>query len=330
MKSLKTIAAVLTLSMGCLLNPISNAEAAPYPKKPITIVSPYGPGGAADLSARTLAAAAPEYIGKNLIVVNKAGAAGIVGSSFVAKGRKDGYTLLLARVGCQATVPAINKKIPYTWDEFSFLGMLELNPFVLTVSADSPYKTIEDLKLALQKKDHGLSYSSAGVGSLLHLGTVHFFDTIGIEPKSVAHVPFKGGGKAGAAVVGGHVDMFFQNLSGVIGHIKSGKLRALAVTTPERAELIPNVPTFSELGYEEMEVIIGWSALYGPKGLKKDVTDKWTETLASVAKDDKWIQANKDLGNIPMVMSSADTKAFVEKQYTTLSVLVDKLGLTIQ
>lgn len=328
MKGLKQIATVLTLAISCMVAPMQ-ADAAPYPKKPITLVSPYGPGGAADLSARTLAATAPEYLDKNLIVVNKAGAAGIVGSSYVAKGRKDGYTLLLARVGCQATVPAINKKIPYKWDDFSFLGMLELNPFVLTVSADSPYKTLDELKAALVKKEDKLSYSSAGVGGLLHLGTVHLLDTLGVDPKSVAHVPFKGGGKAGAAVVGGHVDLFFQNLSGVIGHIQSGKLRALAITTEERAELLPEIPTFTELGYKEMEVIVGWSALYGPKGLNKEITDTWVDTLSKVAKNEKWVQANKDLGNIPMVMSPADTKAFVEKQYTTLSVLVEKLGLGI-
>ncbi len=305
------------------------AEAASYPKKPITVISPYGPGGAADLAARTLAATVPKYIGKNLVVVNKAGAAGVVGSTFVAKGRRDGYTLLLARVGCQATVPAINKKIAYKWDDFTFLGMLELNPFVLTVSADSPYETFDDLKKALKDPEVSLSYSTAGVGTLLHLGSVLMLDTVGADQASVRHIPFKGGGKAGAAVVGGHVDIFIQNLSGVIGHIKSGKLRALAVTTPERAESLPDVPTFRELGHEDMEVVIGWSALYGPKGMKDDVSTKWVNSLSQLSQDEEWIKSTKDLGSIPRVMSPEDTKDFVGKQYAVFSEVVERLGLGI-
>lgn len=328
MNKIKALLVASALVMTSVIGPLG-ADAAPYPKKPITVVSPYGPGGAADLAARTLAATAPQYIGKNLIVVNKAGAAGVVGSTFVAKGRKDGYTLLLARVGCQATVPAINKKIAYKWDDFTFLGMLELNPFVVTVNADSPYKTFADLEKALKDPNISLSYSSAGVGGLLHLGTVLMLDSIGADTAKVRHIPFKGGGKAGAAVVGGHVDIFMQNLSGVIGHIQSGKLRALAVTTPERAESLPDVPTFSELGHEDMEVVIGWSAVYGPKDLPEEVTTKWVAGLGKLASDEEWIKATKELGSIPKIMSPEDTKAFVGKQVAAFSEVVDRLGLAI-
>lgn len=328
MKKMKTLLVALAVVLSSVSGPLS-AKAAGYPKKPITVVSPYGPGGAADLAARTLASSAPKYIGKNLVVVNKAGAAGVVGSTFVAKGRKDGYTLLLARVGSQATVPALNKKIAYKWDDFTFLGMLELNPFVLTVSADSPYKTFEDLKKALKDPNVSLSYSTAGVGTLLHLGSVLMLDSVGADQDSVRHIPFKGGGKAGAAVVGGHVDIFIQNLSGVIGHIKSGKLRALAVTTPERAESLADVPTFRELGHEEMEVVIGWSALYGPKGMKEEVSSKWVDCLAKVATDEDWIKATKDLGSIPKVMSPEETKEFVGNQYAAFFTVVERLGLAI-
>lgn len=319
-----TIAVVFIMAVGFAT--IAQAE---YPKKPVTLVSPYGPGGAADLAARTLSATVPSYLGKNVIVVNRTGAAGVTGSAFVAKNKPNGYTLLLARVGCQAAVPAINHKIPYKWDDFTFLGLLELNPFILTINPDSPYKTFDELKAAL-KSGKKLSYSSAGVGTLLHLGMLVFLDEIGVDPSKVKHIPYKGGGKAGAAVVGGHVDLFLQNLSGVISHIQGGKLRALATTTKERVPSLPDVPSFSELGHPKMETIIGWSALYGPKNLPDPIVEKWTGILQSIEKDKAWIKMTKALGSVPMIMNPADTKAFVKTQYETFSEVTQRLGLTIK
>ena len=131
--------------------------------------APYGPGGASDLHARIVAGAAPAYLKQAVLVINKTGAAGVVGSTFVVKGKKDGYTLLSARVGCQAGVPAMNPNIPYKWDDFTFLGLTERNPFVLVVKKGSPYKSFKDFETAL-KGGKKLSYSSAGVGSAAALG----------------------------------------------------------------------------------------------------------------------------------------------------------------
>lgn len=199
-------------------------------------------------AGRTIAGTAPQYLGNAVLVVNRTGAAGVTGSTTVAKGKPDGYTLLLTRVGSQAAVPAINRTIPYTWDEFTFLGLLELNPFVLTVRADSPFQTINDMKQAIENGEK-LSYSSAGVGTLLHVAMVMVLDQFGLPADAMKHVPYKGGGKAAAVVMGGHMDMLFQNLSGVIGNIRSGKARALLVSTPERVDSIPDVPTAAEAGY---------------------------------------------------------------------------------
>lgn len=302
--------------------------AAEYPAKPVTLVSPYGPGGAADLAARTLSATAPGYLGNGLLVVNRTGAAGVSGSTTVAKGKADGYTLLLARVGSQAAVPAINRTIPYKWDEFTFLGLLELNPFVLTVAADSPFQTLDDLKQALEG-GADLSYSSAGVGTLLHVAMVMVLDQFGMGADAMKHVPYKGGGKAAAAVVGGHVDMLFQNLSGVIGNIQAGKLRALAVTTPERILAIKDVPTVSEAGYPGLEAVIGWSGVWGPPNLPQEVVDKWVAVLDEISKDKAWLKLTKGLGSVPHVLGPQETKQFVEKQYTAFKTLTEKLGMTI-
>ena len=307
----------------------SSAAVADYPTKPVTLVSPYGPGGAADLAARTIAGTAPNYLGNAVLVVNRTGAAGVTGSTMVAKGPKDGYTLLLSRVGSQAAVPAINRTIPYTWDEFTFLGLIELNPFVLTVQADSPYKSIDDVRKAIEGGAK-LSYSSAGVGTLLHVAMTMVLDQFGLPADAMKHVPYKGGGKAAAAVMGGHVDMIFQNLSGVVGNIRAGKARALLVSTPERVESIPDVPTASEAGYPELGKVIGWSGVWGPPGMNQEAADKWVEVLASLSTDKAWNKLTKGLGSIPDVRNPEDTKAFVQGQYEAFKTLTEKLGMTIQ
>ncbi len=302
---------------------------AEYPTKAVTVISPYGPGGAADLAARTLAATADKFLGQSIAVVNKTGGSGVVGSMAVVKGKPDGYTLLLSRVGSQAAIPALNKKTPYNWDDYTFLGLLELNPFALTVNADSPYKTFADLEKAI-KGAAKLSYSSAGVGALQHLGVVVLLDEMGVNTDQLKHVPYQGGGKAGAAVVGGHVDIFFQNLSGVIGHVSGGKLRALAVTTDARSPRAPDVPTFKELGYPKLNVILGWSGLWGPPGLPENVTGKWVDVLAKLKEDPKWIEATEKLGSFPQILPPAETKAFVKKQHDVFEDVAERLGLTIK
>ena len=308
---------------------MTSAALADYPTKPITLVSPYGPGGAADLAARTIAGTAPSYLGNAVLVVNRTGAAGVTGSTTVVKGRPDGYTLLLARVGSQAAVPAINRKIPYTWDEFTFLGLLELNPFVLVVNADSPFRTLDDVKAAAGKGEK-LSYSSAGVGTLLHVAMVMVLDQFGLPPDAMKHVPYKGGGKAAAAVVGGHVDMMFQNLSGVIGNIQAGKLKALAVSTPERVAAIGDVPTVREAGYPELETIVGWSGVWGPPAMDREAVDKWVEVLGKLKEDKAWNKLTKGLGSIPSIRGPDETRAFVGRQYEAFKTLAEKLGMTIQ
>ncbi len=327
MKQLPRLSARICAALAVVL--FATAAQAEYPTKPVTLVSPYGPGGAADLAARTLSATAPGLLGNGILVVNRTGAAGVIGSTFVAKSKPDGYALLLARVGSQAAVPAINRKIPYKWDDFTFLGLLEQNPFALTVSAKSPYKTFKDLEKAA-KSGKKLSYSSAGVGALQHLGMVILLDELGLNQDSMKHIPFKGGGKAGAAVIGGHVDIFFQNLSGVIGNIQGGQMRALAVTTAKRAPSISSVPTFRELGYPKMEVVMGWSGLWGPKNLPADVVGKWTGLLQKLKTDKAWNKMTKGLGSLPMIMNPVDTKAFVKIQYETFKEVTERLGLTIK
>ncbi len=305
------------------------AVAADYPSRPITLVIPYGPGGAADLSARLVAGNAPSTLGQSILPVNKAGAAGVTGSNFVINAKKDGYTLLSARVGSQMGVPAMNKTIPYKWDDFTIIGMTELNPFILTVGADSPYQTFADFEKAV-KDGVEMTYSSAGVGTLLHIATAVMADAMGADPDKLTHVPFKGGGKARTAVVSGAVDFSWGNLSASAGALEAGQLRALAVTTAERFETIPDVPTAKEVGYQNLEQIIGWSAIYGPPGLPDEVVAKWSESLNALKENRAWLKLTTGLGNIVSIMSPEETKAFVENQYQIFDEAINKLGMRIE
>ena len=241
MKRLLATAASLIAGAVMVTLPLATAQA-DYPERPVTLVAPYGPGGASDLSARMFAGAAPQHLGQPILAINKTGAAGVVGSNFVVNSKPDGYTLLSARVGSQMGVPAMNKTIPYNWDDFTMIGLIEVNPFVLTVNANSDIKTFDDFAKKI-KAGEELTYSSAGVGTLLHIAVAVMANALGADFEKLIHVPYKGGGKARAAVVAGQVDFSFQNLSAVAGALEANQLRALVVTMPERQPIIKDVPT---------------------------------------------------------------------------------------
>ena len=324
---LRTVAIAVT-SLTAVVSSYA-VQASDYPSRPITIVVPYGPGGASDLSARLVAGSAPAYLNQPVLAVNKTGAAGVVGSNFVKNAKADGYTLLAARVGSQMGVPAMNKTIPYKWDDFTILGLIEVNPFVLVVSPQSGLKSFSDFEKKI-KNGEEMSYSSAGVGTLLHTGVAVMADAMNADFEKLIHVPFKGGGKAAAAVVSGQVDFSFQNLSAVSGKIEAGQLIPLVVTTPERQKIIENVPTAREVGYQNIEMVIGWSAIYGPPGLPDAVVTKWTDTLQKLKGDRGWNKMTKSLGNIVDIRSPADTKAYVEAQYKAYDKALKKMGLRIE
>lgn len=319
----------LVLVSGFAVMAIAAPALAEYPEKPVQLVVPYGPGGAADLAARIIGNEAPEYLGTNVLVVNQAGAAGVTGSTMVAKGPADGYNLLMSRVGSQATVPAMNETIPYTWDEFTMLGIVELNPFAIAVAADSPYETFDDLATAL-KSGERLTYSSSGVGTLLHMASLIVLDDLRVSSDAHIHVPFKGGGAATTAVIGGDADFIFHNLSGLIGGIEGGQLRALVITTPERVDRLPDTPTALEVGHPSLGAVIGWSGVWGPNGMDQAAVDKWVSVLGSLKDDVSWIEATQTLGSIPTVMLPDETRAFVEQQFNTFRAVADKLDMVVR
>ena len=227
----KQFTLAVTLMMAMVLA-FAGMAWAKYPDKPVTLVVPYGPGGASDLAARALASVAPNITGEPLVVVNRPGAGGVVGSTYVARAKADGYNLLLSRVGSNGVAPAINLKTPYKWNDFTFLGLLELNPVVYVVQSSSPFKTLKDVVEAIKKNPGKYSYSTSGPTTILNMGFQKLLADADLSTSAVKMVPYKGGGGAKTALLGGHVDFLCINLSTVIDQIQAGRLRALAVTTP--------------------------------------------------------------------------------------------------
>ncbi len=305
----------------------SAVSAQSYPNKPITIVAPFVAGGDADQSARNLATVAQNVLKQSVIVVNKGGASGAIGSQFVKDAAPDGYTLLLARVGSQAVLPAMKSDLSYKWNDFTFIGLLELNPVVCVVNAESPYKTFEDLTKAITAQPGKLNYSSSGPGTILNFASQLILQSLKLKPDAAMNVSYKGGSEAVVAVLAKEVDFSCGNLTSALTQINSSKLRALVVTTPERVKEIPTVPTAKEVGMPQLEAIVGWSALYGPPKMSPEIVNKWVEVLGIADKDANWQAGNVRYGGIPRILSPMDTEKFAVSQYVTYSKLSSQLGI---
>jgi len=277
------------------------ANAQTYPDRPVTIIAPFAAGGDADIAARNLAAVAQRLLGQNVIVANRAGASGAIGSLAVRNAKPDGYNLLLARVGSQAVLPAMQKNLEYQWNSFSFIGLLELNPVVCAVRSESPFKNMSDLVEALRSRPGKLNYSTSGAGTILNFGPQLLFDVLGLGKDAAVQIAYKG-----------------------------GKLRALLTTTPDRLKDLPEVPTARETGFPQLEAIVGWSALYGPPGMDKSATERWVSVLQAAARDPQWIAATEKVGSTPRVLSPAETEKFVAEQYAVYDKLGRLLGLTLK
>jgi tripartite-type tricarboxylate transporter receptor subunit TctC len=311
---------------------IEAAHAAePYPSRQIQFVVPFTAGGDADSSARNLAAVAAVVIGQPIVVLDRAGANGAIGSLDVKKAAPDGYTLLVGRVGSQVLLPALQPSTtPYGVDDFTPIGLLELNPVVCVVRPDSPYKTLADLVAALKANPGKLTYSHSGLATVPNLAPQLLLANIGLKSNGAVNVAYKGGNEISLAVISSQVDFACNNLSSTAGLLAGGKLRALVTTTPERLAQFPDVPTAREAGYPQLEAVIGWSALYGPPNMDPAAVKKWADVLQQVAKDPKWIAANAVYGGIPHVLSPEQTRKYAADSYAIYVDLVKKAGLEIK
>ena len=257
---------------------ISAANAQPYPSKPIRIIVPFAAGGAVDALARIISARLQESLGQPVIVENRAGAGGMTGADLVAKAPPDGYTILQNTNG-QAISPAIYRTLPFdTLKDFIPVTQLVATSTVLVANPKLPAKTVQEL-IALAKAHPGkLNYYSVGIGSTSHLSTVLFMDVTGTK---MQHVPYSQMAQGITDVLTGRTEINFGPMGSSIGNIREGKMRALALTGPVRAKLLPEVPTLTELGIKMGEES-SWYAFFAPKGTPRPIIDKINRDLEKV------------------------------------------------
>ena len=258
------------------------AFAQAWPSKPVTMVVPFPPGGSTDFIARAIGPSLTKTFGQTFIVDNKAGATGTIGAAAVKRAAPDGYTFLVTSLGPLVIAPHLVKGMQYdALKDFDLITVAVQAPNVLVVPAASPHKSLADV-IAYEKANPGkMSYASSGNGSSDHLTAELFWLESGTTG---LHVPYKGGGPAISDLLGGQVDASFQNVNAVLQHIKSGKLRPLAVTGSKRSPVLPDVPTMTEAGVKNVDVY-SWQGIVGPKGLPADVRTKFHDAVVAALKD---------------------------------------------
>ncbi len=272
---------------------MSVAAQAAFPDKPVTITVPFPPGGSTDMLARIMTPKMSEKLGQPVVVENKPGATGAIGATQIKRSAPDGYNVLCASIGVWAANPFLQKKLGYDpAKDFDLLTVAVKSPNVLVVNPSVPANDVKELVAYLKEKNGKVSFPSSGAGSSDHLSIALFWMETGT---SGIHVPYKGGGPAIADLVAGHAEVSFQNLNNVIQHIKAGKLRALAVTSEQRAALLPDVPTMVELGYKNM-VVTSWQALAAPKGLPANVKKTLHEAMVYALRDPETAKKLTDPG----------------------------------
>src|SRR5690349_2184258 len=257
-------------------------EAAGYPARPITLIVPYAPGGGNDVLARAVAEPMGKSLGQRLVIENRGGAGGSVGTRQVAKAAPDGYTLGLGGTGTLAIDPTLYPNAGYDpRKDFAPVGLIATSPLIILVNPSLPAHNVREL-IALAKAQPGkLNYASAGTGSGIHLGTVLFAEAAGIE---ITHVAYKGSGPALTDLLGGHVQMHFSSLPPAIGLVKEGKLRALGVTGLKRSASFPEVPTVAEQGLPGFEAVLHYG-IVAPAGTPRPIVDKLNAALRAALAD---------------------------------------------
>lgn len=264
------IAAIAFLA-GATLMAHATASAQAYPSRPIKLIVPFPAGGGTDLIAREVANKVAVANGWSIIIDNKPGSGGNLGVDAAAKAPADGYTLVLGQTSNLAINPTLYAKLPYN-PETDLTPIVEIAsaPLVLVVAADSSYKTLADVVAAAKAKPESLNYASSGSGTVAHLATEMFQKTAAVK---FTHVPYKGAAQGSTDLIGGQIQMYMSSVPTLIGYVKNGKMRALAVTSPKRTADLPSVPTVAESGFKGFEAVT-WFGVAGPAGLPKDVVAK--------------------------------------------------------
>lgn len=313
------------LALAAMIVPAYAAEQ--YPTRPIRFIVPYAPGGNVDISARIIGPRMSELLGQTVVVDNRPGAGGSLGTSLAAKATPDGYTLFVGSSGPLTVNPIIFKKLPYdTLRDFAPISTVQAVPLVVLASPKAGFNAIADLVSAAKAQPGKVTMASAGAGTTNHFAIELFANMASIK---VLHVPYKGSGPALAELLGGQVATMVDQLSASIGYVKSGRLKVLAVTTRQRAAALPNTPTMDELGYKGF-LAATRLGLLAPTGTPKPVITKLNAAVRTTMDTTVVAERFRGLGTDPGASSPEEFRALIRDELTQWRALVKKLGLKFE
>ena len=294
-----------------------------FPVRPVEIVNPFGAGGFNDIHCQILSSLAQKYLGQPLIVTMKPGAGGVVGTAFVARAKPDGYTLLFAVNGPNSIACQI-ENTGYTQD--SFIPIMKINhaPSVVAVRTDRPWKTLGDLIAHIKSDPNKVVYGTTSVTGVTNFGNHLLLQSAGIKTP-LATVPFKGVGDQILSILKGDTDYMVQVYTGMIPHLKSKEIRALAVLDEKRLSLFPDVPTSKEAGYEALSIM--WGTVLAPKGVPGDTVEFLAAAFGKMVRDDQFVAAMKKMEMPVYSMDRFEFQKYWDKEYRDFGELIARLNL---
>ncbi|QGN50801.1 tripartite tricarboxylate transporter substrate binding protein BugD [Micromonospora sp. WMMC415] len=316
----------VALLAACSGNGGSGGDAGNYPDRNITFVVPFSAGGPTDTVTRMIAEPMAAKLGAKIVVQNVEGAGGTVGAGEVARAEPDGYTVLMHHIG-MSTAPALYQNLGYQpLEDFETIGLVTEVPMTIVARRDFPPTTLQDLVSHVKANANKVTLANAGIGAASHLCGLLFQHAAGVK---LQEVPYEGTGPALTDLVGGQVDFMCDQTTNTSGQISGGKVKAYAVTTPERVKSLPDLPTTAEAGLPQLQVSV-WHGLYAPKGTPQDVVQKLSEALTAALADQAVIDQMAKLGTAPVPAADATPqahRAHLEEQLGTWAKIIADAGV---
>ena len=289
-----------------------------FPSKPVRLIVTYPPGGSSDLMARIMGQKLNEFWGQPIVIESKPGAAGSIGMEYAARQPADGYTFVIGNLQPAAVNPLISK-VPYNMDkDFIPVSLTTTGPNILVVPAASPYKTLAELMAAARARPGAINFATSGPGSLSHLAAELMMRQANVK---MSHIPYKGGGQAIIDVIAGQVQMIVSDALPVAQHLKSGKVRALAITSAKRSPLFPDIPTFAEAGLQGLTVVNWWGAFL-PAGTPQGIVNQYLAAFVKVMADPDLKERFAGLGVEAHASTQEEFRAFIASERTVYARLI--------
>ena len=314
---------IFTLAALALLVP-AGALAQAYPSKPIRLMVPFPPGGSTDIVARIVAQKLSTQLGQSMVIENRGGAGGTLGTAVVAKAPADGYLLTVGTTSTHVVAPSVFQKLEYDpVKDFAPISLVAVTPYLLVVNPNVPARTLKELVDLMRTQPGKMNYASAGVGSTTHLAMEMLKGASGTY---ALHIPYNGNGPAGTAVIAGQVEILFGSLPAVLPHAKSGRVRALAVGTPKRSPSLPEVPSVAESGYAGFDASL-WLAIMAPAGTPQPVVDRLHKEILAAVGSRETAEALDKAGAEPITSTPGELAAMIKDGVGKYAKVVKDAGV---